>query len=63
MAVGAILGAVGSIAGGLIAASGAKKAASTQAKAADKATDVQLQMYNTTRGDLQPFTETGKGAL
>ena len=57
------LAAAGSIGGGLIAASGAKKAAKTQAAAADRATDVQERMFETTRGDLMPFTETGKGAL
>lgn len=63
MPVAAVIGAVGAIGGGLIAASGAKKAAKTQADAANKATDVQMQMYGQTREDLMPYSETGKGAL
>ena len=47
---------------GLLGASAAKKAAGIQADAANKATDTQLAMYKDAKGNLQPFTDAGKGA-
>jgi len=71
MAIGtaaAILGA--SAIGAGVGIFGASKAAKTQKKAAKKALqatesaqDTQLQMFETARGDLQPFRETGQSAL
>ena len=58
-----VAAALGSVVGGVLGAVGATSAAKTQAKAADKATETQLKMYETTREDLQPYNETGQGAL
>lgn len=59
--------AAGAVAGGAIAASGAKSAASTQANAALQASqqsnDTQLQMFNQTRADQQPWLNAGGQAL
>lgn len=41
----------------------ANKAANAQKNAANKATDTQLQMYNTTRDDLAPYRAMGTTAL
>lgn len=62
MPVGAAIG-VGSAVGGGISALGAKSAAKTQAGAAKDAAAQQLQMYNQTRADLQPYNQYGQGAL
>lgn len=52
----------GSVIGGLSTAYSANKAASAQTAAANKAQDTALGMYNTTRGDLQPFRQIGQDA-
>lgn len=57
---GAILGAGALSAGASIY--GANKAADAQTAAAQKAQDTALGMYNTTRGDLQPFRQIGTDA-
>jgi hypothetical protein len=54
---------LGSIVGGLIGSSGAKSAAKTQAAAADRATELQRQMYGQTRADLAPWRDSGVQAL
>jgi len=41
---------------------GANKAADAQTAAAGKASDTALNMYNTTRGDLDPYRQIGKTA-
>lgn len=64
MAIGtgaALLGA--SALGGLSSAIGANKAAKTQANAANRATDVQLQMFNQSRADQMPWMNAGEGGL
>lgn len=53
---------VGSVAGGLISASASNKAAKTQAAAADRAAEVQKEMYEQTREDLTPYRTTGVAA-
>lgn len=52
----------GSVIGGLATAYSANKAANAQTNAAQKAQDTTLGMYNTTRGDLQPFRQIGQDA-
>ncbi len=42
---------------------GANKAADAQTQAADNAANTQLDMYNTTRGDLLPYNQAGQQAL
>ncbi len=50
---------VGGIAGGALSMFGASKGANAQTKAANKATQAQMNMYNTTRNDLLPFQRMG----
>lgn len=51
------------IAGGLLGASGAKSAARTQAAAADRAADVQQNIFDTTSQYFQPYRQAGENAL
>lgn len=61
MVATAIIGAaVVGAAGTAIAGS---EAANAQKSAANKAANTQLQMYNTTRGDLLPYNQFGQAAL
>ncbi len=53
----------GTIVGSLIGAKASKDSANTQAEAADRASQVQLQMYNQTRGDLAPWLQQGQMSL
>lgn len=57
MPVGAVLGAAG------IGAAGSVISSNNASKAADKASNTQLQMYQQTRQDLQPFASTGSAAM
>jgi hypothetical protein len=52
----------GSILGGLISGSSARSAADTQSAASDRASANTMQMFNTVRGDLAPWAQTGRGA-
>jgi hypothetical protein len=54
---------IGNIVGGLIGSSGAKSAAKTQAAAADRATELQRDMYEQTRSDQMPWQTSGIQAL
>jgi hypothetical protein len=62
-AIGGIAAGVGAIGGAVISGSAAKSAANTQAQAANDATQAQLQMYNTTVGNEQPFINEGQNAM
>lgn len=53
----------GSIAGAVVGGLFGKKASDNQASAARDAAAVQREAYQTTRRDLQPFTEAGVNAL
>jgi hypothetical protein len=46
----------------VIGAAGSAFGANAQAGAANHAADIQQHMYDTTRGDLLPFTQIGQGA-
>lgn len=48
--------------GGVATSMAANKAADAQTKAAAQAANTQLSMYNTTRGDLQPYRDIGNTA-
>ncbi len=61
--IGALIGAGASLLGGLFGASSAKKAARAQADAANRATDLQRHMYETSRADSMPWLDAGKTAL
>jgi hypothetical protein len=54
---------IGNIVGGLIQGNAAKSAAKTQAAAADKATQLQRDMYEQTRADQMPWHNSGIQAL
>lgn len=62
-AVAAIGGIGTSLYGSNKASKAAKSAAQTQAAAADRATEVQKEMYDQTRSDFDPFRKTGTNAL
>lgn len=51
------------IGGAVIGGAASGHAANQQAGAANRATDTQLQMFNQTRADLQPYREAGYTAL
>ena len=61
--LGAIFQAFGSVAGAGIAGSSANKAARFQADAADRATDLQREIFDINRTDFAPFREVGTGAI
>jgi hypothetical protein len=63
MVAAAAIGAAGAVAGGAMASRGAKKAAQTQAASADKASQIQWDMYDQTRKDLDPYKQAGDTAL
>lgn len=65
MAIGtaALIGGALSIGGALIGGSAAKKAANTQAASADKAAQVQMDMFNQSRADSTPWREAGGQAI
>lgn len=52
-----------SIIGGAMQASAARRAANTQARSADRATDMQWDMFNQTRSDQMPWQQAGQNAL
>ena len=60
---GAALGAGASILGGAIQGSSAKKAAKQAAAAQDRATEAQLQMFNTVNQQQGPYRQSGYNAL
>ncbi len=51
------------VGGAVIGGVASNSAARTQANAANRATDTQMQMFNTQRGDLSPFRTGGSTAL
>lgn len=57
----AILGSA--VVGGVASAVSSSSASHAQQNAANQATKTQLDMYNTTRGDLLPYQQFGKGLL
>lgn len=64
IAVGsAAIGAAGAIGGGLLKSKGSGKAAKAQLKAAREANALQRYLFEQSRADLQPYRQTGYGAL
>lgn len=64
MPVGTAIGlGAASLGSAAIGASAAKKAANTQVAAADRTAQMQLDMFNTIRDDLQPYRQVGSTAL
>lgn len=61
--VAAAVGVVGAVGGAYIASRGAQNAANTQAAAANRATDTQLQMFNTQNEQQAPYRQAGYTAL
>lgn len=60
---GAAVGVVGSYLSSQNSADAASNAAQAQENAANQANATQLQIYNQTRQDLQPYNQTGQAAL
>jgi hypothetical protein len=54
---------VGPIVGGLLGAGASRSAANTQASAADRASQLQYEMFQQQREDLAPWRRAGEGAL
>ena len=54
---------IGAVAGGLIQANSAKSAAKAQTKAADRASEVQWNMFQQSRNDQMPWLQSGSNAL
>lgn len=61
--LGAIIGAGASLLGGVLSSRASKKAAQTQADSANRASEVQKEMYEQTRRDLDPYRVAGGNAL
>ncbi len=59
---GAISAGTGLVSG-VLGSNASKQAADTQAQAADEAAQVQMNMFNTTQANLQPYMQAGQGAL
>lgn len=59
----AALGAAASVAGGLLASRGQRDAARTQARAADQAGQIQWDMFEQSREDMQPWRRAGRQGL
>lgn len=55
--------ALGTVAGAVISSNGAQDAASTEANAANNASQVQLQMFNQTQANEQPYLQAGNNSL
>jgi hypothetical protein len=62
LGIGGVAQAAGSVAGAAIQAGAISDAASKAQASADKATNLLQGRYDTTRGDLLPFTQTGQYA-
>jgi len=60
---GGIAAGVGAIGSGFLGGKGAKSAAETQSAAADRASQLQMQMYNQQRTDQNPWRQAGVQAL
>lgn len=63
MGVGAIIGGVASLGSAIIGSKSASKAAKAQAASADKAAQVQWDIYNQNRTDMAPWREAGGQAI
>ena len=61
--VPALIGAAATGAGALISSNASNQASQVQAQAAKDAQATQLQMYNQSRNDLNPYNVTGQGAM
>ena len=62
MVAAAIAGGA-ALAGGVMSSNASKKAAKTQAQSADRASEIQKEMYDQTRKDLDPYNQAGNKAL
>ena len=62
MVAAAVMGAA-TVASSAMSASASRKAAKTQAESADRASQIQKEMYDQTRKDLDPYTQAGTNAL
>ena len=60
MVAAAVVGSA--VVGGVAQSSAASKAAKAQQNAANQANDTQMNMFNTTQANLQPYMQTGESA-
>lgn len=63
LGAGQLIGGIGSLVGGGKSGKAAEKAASIQAQAANRAIDLQAQMFAITQKNLKPFIEGGANAF
>lgn len=61
--VAAAVAAGAAVAGGAMSANASKKAAKTQAQSTDRASQIQWDMYDQTRKDLDPYNQAGQKVL
>lgn len=54
---------VGTVGGAALSSNASKKAAKTQAESADTANQIQWNMYDQTRQDLEPYKQAGSNSL
>lgn len=63
MSWGAVVAGGAALIGGAMSSRSSKKAAQQQAESADKASEIQKEMYEQTRKDLEPYRVAGGNAL
>lgn len=63
MSWGAVIAGGAALVGGAVSSNSSKKAAKTQAESTDKASQMQWDMYDQTRKDLDPYRLAGTNAL
>lgn len=63
MSWGAVVAGGAALIGGAMSSRSSKKAAQQQAQSADKASEIQKEMYEQTRKDLEPYRVAGGNAL
>jgi hypothetical protein len=61
--MGFAIAGVAALGGALISSNASQNAAGTEADAANRASDTQMNMYNLSRQDMQPWIESGRNAL
>ena len=63
MSWGAVIAGGAALVGGAMSSRASKKAAQTQSESADKASQIQWDMYDQTRKDLDPYKQAGATSL
>lgn len=63
MSWGAVIAGGAALVGGAMSSNASKKAAKTQSQSTDRASEIQKEMYEQTRKDLDPYNQAGNTAL